>query len=280
MSAPAGWYDAGEPGRQRWWDGVQWSEHVRDAAAAAPVAAAPYAQSAPMGWYLVPGTADVRWWDGTVWTPYRIRDGKPKPDALAIEPPSTGLVLGILFLAVALLQLVSAIVSRNSGIYATPVLFLVAGGIWIAGSIHTSRVRALPAPRSAPIFDPSARPLPGEVEGPDAGWYPMSRQVTRWWTGAQWSWYIGMKFGPRPGHAGPRGYWVSMVLGWVLVGIAALGLIVCVIGALGAGYLTGFLIGIGLVFAVVFGGLAVFVLLLTRSRRNAMLLPLTPPPVR
>ncbi|MFJ2553175.1 DUF2510 domain-containing protein [Microbacterium sp. NPDC087591] len=39
MTTPAGWYDDGS-GRQRWWDGQQWTEHF------APEAAAPEAESA------------------------------------------------------------------------------------------------------------------------------------------------------------------------------------------------------------------------------------------
>lgn len=43
---------------------------------------------------------------------------------------------------------------------------------------------------------------------------------------------------------------------------------------------TGFMIVFGIIFALLFGGLGAFVLLLTRARRNAMLLPTTPPPLR
>ena len=34
MAAAPGWYDAGVPGRLRWWDGVQWTGHEVDAVAA------------------------------------------------------------------------------------------------------------------------------------------------------------------------------------------------------------------------------------------------------
>lgn len=41
MAAKAGWYDDGS-GRERWWDGAQWTEQYRDAAApAAPVTSVP-----------------------------------------------------------------------------------------------------------------------------------------------------------------------------------------------------------------------------------------------
>lgn len=47
MSAPSGWYDDGS-GRQRWWDGTQWTEHYAAVGgAAAPQQAMPFAQPAP-----------------------------------------------------------------------------------------------------------------------------------------------------------------------------------------------------------------------------------------
>jgi hypothetical protein len=51
MTTPAGWYDDGS-GRQRWWDGQQWTEHFAPEAAApvedaAPADAAAQAESAP-----------------------------------------------------------------------------------------------------------------------------------------------------------------------------------------------------------------------------------------
>lgn len=277
MSTPQGWYDAGTPGRQRWWDGVQWTAHERDAlptAASGPTAAW-------MGWYQVPGTSDVRWWDGTVWSPYRIRDGRPRPDALAVEPPQMGFFLGILFFVLAMLQLSAALITQSPGNFVLPVLLLTAATIWFVGAAYSRRVRTLPAPQSAPILGADVQPLPGEVEGPEAGWYPMTAQVSRWWTGSRWSWYIGTKFGVRPGHAGPRGYLASMIVGWCVAAIAVAGLIVAVLGSvIEQGPYSGAMIAIGIIVTLLFGGLAVFTLLLTRSRRNAMLLPTSPPPLR
>lgn len=40
MTTPAGWYDDGS-GRQRWWDGEQWTEHFAPEAAAEPAAEVP-----------------------------------------------------------------------------------------------------------------------------------------------------------------------------------------------------------------------------------------------
>lgn len=271
MSTPQGWYDAGTPGRQRWWDGAQWTAQERDTPLTSP----------SMGWYPVPGATDVRWWDGVMWTPYRVRAGKPRPDALAVEPPVVGLTLGIVFLVLALLQLTAALISRNPGNFAVPVFLMAVAVIWIAGAAHSFTVRKRPVPQSAPVVDASVGPLPGEVDGPDAGWYPMTRQASRWWTGSRWTWYLGTRFGVRPGHAGPRGYLASMIVGWCVAAIAVIGAVVAVVGiVMEQSTVTVFLIAFGVVFALLMGGLSAFILLLTRSRRNAMLLPTTPPPLR
>lgn len=269
MSAPQGWYDAGTPGRQRWWDGVQWTAHERQAPTATP----------PMGWYPVPGTQDVRWWDGVIWAPYRVRDGRPRPDLLAVEPQSMGFFLGIFFFVLAMLQLSAAVITQSPGNFVLPVLLIAASVLWFVGAWYSRSVSRLPAPESQPFVDAAVQPLPDLVEGPDAGWYPMTSQVTRWWTGARWTWYIGTKHGARPGHAGPRGYLVSMIVGWIIAAIAALALVFAVVGGIVAqSPWTGFVIVLGVILALIFGVLAAFTLLITRSRRNAMLLPTAPPP--
>ncbi|HWV48632.1 MAG TPA: DUF2510 domain-containing protein, partial [Microbacterium sp.] len=127
MSVPAGWYDAGTPGRERWWDGVQWTAQERVAPVVAP----------PMGWYPVPGASDVRWWDGATWTPYRVRDGRPKPDAFAIEPAATGIVLGVVFLLLGAMQMLFGALSSNGAFPLVAVLMLAAGAVWLIGGITT-----------------------------------------------------------------------------------------------------------------------------------------------
>lgn len=55
MTTPAGWYDDGS-GRQRWWDGQQWTEHFAPASAA-PAAPAEQEYSAPEAHAVLPPEA-------------------------------------------------------------------------------------------------------------------------------------------------------------------------------------------------------------------------------
>ena len=266
MSAQPGWYDAGVPGQERWWDGAQWTAHARAVARAA----------APMGWFPVPGTADVRWWDGGRWTPYRFRDGKPRPDAFAVEPDNFGVVFGVVFIALGITQGSTYNLSGQPFFAVAPLLFILSGIVWLVGGIRSSQLKKLPAPLAAPMFDPSIRPLPGEVEGPGAGWIPVAGQVTRWWTGSQWSSYIGQKFGVRPTHAGDRSYRAVMAVGWVLGALSVLGVIagVIVFSALERWTAAAIILP-----AVILLIVAVLVLVLTHVRRYMMVLPPTPPVV-
>ena len=52
-SAAAGWYDDGQ-GRQRWWDGVQWTDHLAPTAAAPVVQAQPVYYQQPVPYAVVP----------------------------------------------------------------------------------------------------------------------------------------------------------------------------------------------------------------------------------
>lgn len=67
-NAEAGWFDDGS-GRQRWWDGAQWTEHYADMSGStvelhtsSTIAVA----SHTAGWYD-DGRGRLRWWDGTQW---------------------------------------------------------------------------------------------------------------------------------------------------------------------------------------------------------------------
>src|SRR5690606_39052495 len=135
----------------------------------------------------------------------------------------------------------------------------------------------LPAPSTAPVFDPSTRPLPGEVEGAGAGWYPVSGQVTRWWTGTRWSSYIGQKVGVRPTHSGERSYRLSMAVGWVLAGLGVLGALIGIVLSMTMDRWAGAAV---LIPCVVFVIVAAIVLPLVYSRRYTMILPQQAPPLR
>lgn len=276
MNAQPGWYDAGVPGRQRWWDGTQWSVHERETAEQPVQPAVQYAAAQPMGWFPVVGTGDVRWWDGAGWTPYRLRDGRPRPDAFAIEPGATGLALGFMFITLGFVQFGTYNLSGQPFFSITPVLFFISGAVWLVGGFQTNRLRSLPAPRTVPVFDPSTRPLPGEVENVGAGWYPVSGQVARWWTGNQWSWYVAQKYGVRPTHSGPRGYRVAMILGWILIAVGVSGILLGLFAMPALGTPIGLTFAVPGVVLAVAGGL---VLPLVHTRRYTMILPTKAPPL-
>lgn len=269
MSAQPGWYDAGVPGQQRWWDGVQWTPHVQ-ASQNPPMPV----QSAPMGWFPVPGTSDVRWWDGTGWTPYRLRDGKPRPDAFAIEPAGTGIALGAAFLVLGVTQLSTYNFTGQAFFAVTPALFFLSGVLWLIGGMYVTRLKKLPTPSTTAVLDPRTLPLAGEVEGPSAGWYPVAGTVRRWWTGVRWSEYIGQKIGVRPTHSGARGYRIGMGVGWGITGLGALGTVLgfALIFALD-GWIAAAIIVPSVVFALAGGA----VLLSVHLRRYTLIIPPQPP---
>lgn len=267
MTAPQGWYNAGVPGRQRWWDGAQWTAHERPVPPPVPV----------MGWYSEAVASDARWWDGAGWTPYRIRDGKPRTDAFAVEPGNTGILMGFVFIMLGITQWSTAQLAEGTIFSVTPVFFFIGGVLWLIGGFRNAQLRKLPPPQTAPVVDPVTRPLPGEAEGPGAGWYPVAGRVTRWWTGSQWSPYIAQKFGVRPTLNGLLGYRILMIVGWVLGG----GGVLCIVLGLAAAWASGviaatFLITLGAV-GVVVGAILLPVIYV---RRYTMILPPSAPPLR
>lgn len=284
MSTPAGWYDAGAPGRLRWWDGAQWTEHECDApqpvSPSAPqpavVAAAPVQAGVAMGWYAVPGTSETRWWNGRDWTAYSIRAGRPRGDWYAVEPPGIGYAFGPLFLVLgALLLLTSRLaeIPNYSGIG-----IMAVGAFWLSAAVALTIVRGRPAPASAPLGFDVVQPLPGQIEGPAAGWVPVTAKISRWWSGARWGEYILEADRVRPTHGGARSYRAAMILAFVLIGLGALALIAGIVlmaadpsGApvwLGAAAL-----GAGIAFVVI-GGV---ILPVIRYRKPAFVVPEHPP---
>lgn len=231
---------------------------------------------APMGWFPVVGTSDVRWWDGAVWTPYRLRGGKPRPDAFAIEPGSNGFALGIVFIVLGITQFSTNGLSGQPFFAFTPFLFLVAGALWLIGGFRTRQLSTHPAPSTAPVFDAATRPLPGEVDGAGAGWFAVSGQVTRWWTGTQWSPYVGQKIGVRPTQHGERSYRVSMIMGWVFAILGSIGTVLGFVLIYALDRWVGVAIVVPGLIGVVIGGL---VLALTYIRRYTMILPPQAPPL-
>ncbi|MFE6735829.1 DUF2510 domain-containing protein [Microbacterium sp. NPDC057650] len=272
MAAAPGWYPAGEPGRERWWDGVQWTAYERDAVASA-VQTATLPQPSAVGWYALPTSGEPRWWDGQDWTVYRVKNGRPGADAFVIEPAPIGWVLGGLMLLGGLLTLLGTLEDPFLLVISVPCLVL--GTLVLVGSAKDVARRKLPAPSTAPLADGILRPLPGEVEAEGAGWKPVSStQVYRWWTGARWATYAMDRGKVRPTHTGPRAYVSAMIL-FALLAALALGLIgtAVVLGAAGDEEATPMTIVLGVLLLILSGFMAVSVWL----RRYALILPKAAP---
>ncbi|WP_205547878.1 DUF2510 domain-containing protein [Leucobacter sp. wl10] len=281
-SAPAGWYDAGTPGRLRWWDGSQWTAHECEAQAR-PVTAETSRSAAlptqplhdpgiPMGWYAVPGTAETRWWDGGHWTAYRIAGGTPRGSWYAVEPPGVAYAFGVIFLALGLVQASLALVSPSAVLAAVGPLLL--GVFWLSAAIALSAVRGRPAPAMAAADPEAVQPLPGRAEGPGAGWVPLTPRLSRWWSGARWGEYVLESGRVRPTHGGARTFRVLKVMAavalWGGLLVIAAGVVLLATGWLGSATWIGALVLIGGVAFAVVGAILIPVV---HSRRHALLLP-------
>lgn len=285
MSAAPGWYDAGTPGRLRWWDGAQWTAHEADAPAAVaapalPVSPAPAAGPLP-GWYVTPA-GPARWWDGKKWTGLRTKNGTPGTDWANAEQASVAWTLAAVFLSLGGTQLVLGSLSSGFSFVGIPT-FLVAA-LWVAIAIQTTIVQRIPIPTTAPLTLDDFRPLPGEQEGPGAGWYPLSPTTSRWWTGTRWSQYTNAKVGIRPTFHGPRAMrtlrWTTLVI-LVLAAVAVIaGILLIVAGTRNPAEYMLPIIGWATLFGgVLFAALGAAVYAITKYQMRLVLLPSDPPRV-
>lgn len=295
MSAPAGWYPSQHPGRLRWWDGAQWTEHECDAPAQAvhtsqdvhmsqdvhtpqTTPAVPANIGASPGWYPVPGVGEVRWWDGQHWAAYSIGKRGPRGNWYATEPPGVAYVFSTIFLALGLLQLGLATVA--SGSLFTSIAPLLLGAFWMSAAVALSIVRGRPDPAADTVVTaPVVQPLPGHVEGDGAAWIALTPKLSRWWSGARWGEYVAEANRIRPTHGGAKTFRVLKIMAWLVV---AVGIIAALVGVallvLLPPDLLSRVIGVivlcsGLLLAVV-GGILFPIIQL---RRHALLLPAHPP---
>lgn len=291
MTAPAGWYASQNPGKLRWWDGTQWTEHECDAPAqvssatqaprvfqapqsvhAAPVASA---SSGPQpGWYPVPGVSEVRWWDGQHWAPYSIGSRGPRGNWYATEPPGIAYVFGAIFLALGLMQLLLS--TMSSGMAFAGIGPLLLGAFWMSAAIALSIVRSRPAPLAgAEVLDSIVQPLPGRAEGDGAAWITLTPRLSRWWSGVRWGEYVVEANRIRPTHGGAKTFRVLKVMAWVVI---AIGVIAALVGVVLLIMLPPDLLSraIGVIVLCSGLGLAVVGAILfpiIHMRRHAMLLP-------
>lgn len=283
VNAEPGWYQA-EPGTLRWWDGSRWTDHVTSMQ---PVVPAPQQSQAAfplqarqattnnvgMGWYETP-TGPIRWWDGRHWTGFIIARGLPKADGATIDQPALAWVFGAMFLSLAVLQaLLNPI---------TSIATFALAAIWWIIAFKSSAVRRIAAPTSQPVLIDETRPLPGEQEGPGSGWYPVTPQATRWWTGSRWSQYTGSRVGVRPTFHGATAIRRLLVFSWSILGVGVVSIIVAIVllfvGAADPsnGVLTG--IGVFLLMAgIVLSVLGPVLLAMSRTQKRLLLLPEAPP---
>lgn len=284
MNTAPGWYDAGTPGKLRWWDGTQWTAHEALSAPVPAPAPAPAPTPAPQvigspaaGWYPTPA-GPLRWWDGTHWTGLRVKDGKPGIDWSTTEQPVLAWVFGGVFLLLSLAQF--SLAALGGSFPWNGFLMLLVALLWFAIAVQDSIIRRIPAPVGAePVVIDAVRPMPGEQEGPGAGWYPVATRTTRWWTGTRWSQYTGTQYGPRATFHGATAFRRYLIVCWAIIGLGVVATIVgIVLLAMADGEPVGIVIGVVvLIGGIVFGVLGGVLLLTSRVQRRLLLVPEGPP---
>lgn len=260
--AQPGWYEAGTPGRERWWDGTDWSPHEREIARTAP----------PMGWYVQPGADQERWWTGSYWSGYILRRGVPAAEPFAVEPSGLGWYLGgvLLLLAAGLFPL-SLLGFGFAGLSGA---FIVLAVMFMRGAATASRRKKSPPPQTAAIDSAAVRPLPGQQDAPDAGWYRLTASASRWWTGTTWAHYVSERGIVRPSHFGPRSLRAAGIVTAILGGLGAV--LLGIGGAVTASASSSPPIGL-FVLGALFLLLAVAMLGIVLASRRLSLLPAHPP---
>ncbi|MDF2664327.1 MAG: hypothetical protein K0R81_177 [Microbacterium sp.] len=227
----------------------------------------------PAAWY-VQGEG-LRWWDGARWTGMRVKDGRPGVDWITADRPTPLFVSSALFFVAGAIYLF--LVGFNPFYLVMASLFLALSFFWLFGALHVRRVLRLPVPTTAPVVLDILRPLPGEQEGPGAGWFPVSSTVGRWWTGTRWSQYTWTRFGIRPTFHGARAF---RTLLWIAGGVSGLGAVVVIAGIVVVALaIEAMATGIGVIM-IVLGAilllLGVLMFALSPISRRPLVIPSTP----
>lgn len=225
------------------------------------------ASAAGPGWYQ-PAEGPIRWWDGKRWSGSSLDDaGVPVLDVWVghVTPLRCWLLAGYYLLFTALFGSFGVFALQTLGapyLLFPAVAFLGPAVYWVMLAVRAGAIAKIPAPLSQPLLPPQVRPLPTDVEGPAAGWYPApSRLQLRWWTGLRWSEYVVAQRRYLPT------YGVSVIVRrndrfmfWmVMVGLAALalGLVLLVLalvtGSAVLGWVAGGVLVMGAVTALVAG---------------------------